>query len=395
MNLLRLVVVAALCSLAGAVAAQPGAARPAARAHVHHPQPPVTTVAFDPGGRLWRAAVRDGRVLVSSSSDLGRSFGPEVAVNAQPQLLWADGENRPKLGFDAQGRVHVTYTEKVEADDPMAGHVRHAVSSDGGRSFSAPSIVNDDRRPISHRFDTLVVAPQGGVWIVWQDLRDAAPGARSGALYYAHAPDGQRFGPNVKLTGNTCECCKPAAGLGRDGVPVAVWRHVFEGRVRDAAMARLAPGAEPVRVARDGWAIDGCPHQGPSMAVGADGTVHAAWFTGAPGREGIVYARSGDGGLGFRTPMRFTRGEHMPARPDVLAVGARAWLVWREFDGTTTRVMLSRSDETGQRWSRPVPVASATGVADNPRLLQRDGRVFLSWAVHGRPWQLQPLEEGA
>lgn len=399
----RLVLAAGLTGLAtralpqGIAPPRPGAAASGAHAgHVHRASPPVVTVAFDPAGRLWRAAVREGFVLVASSADLGRSFGPEVSVNRERQVLWADGENRPKLGFDDHGRIHVTYTEKVASDDPMAGHVRHARSTDGGRSFSAPVIVNDDRRPISHRFDTLVVHPQGGAWLVWQDLRDAAPGrGRAGALYYAHAADGERFGANVKLVDGTCECCKVAAGLGADGVPVVFWRHVFEGSVRDHAMARVLPGATPQRVARDGWRIEGCPHQGPAMAVGSDGTLHFAWFTGAEGREGIGYARSGDSGATFRTPMRFTRGEHMPARPDVLALGRHAWVVWREFDGTTTRVLLSRSDESGQRWSRPAVVASATDVADNPRLLQRGGRVYLSWSVNGRPWQLQPLEEGA
>lgn len=366
---------------------------PAARRHVHvHAQAPVVSAAFDPQGRLWRAVVHDGLVLVSSSNDLGKSFGPETAVNGRPQTLWAEGENRPKLAFDTRGGVHVSYTEKLQSEDPMAGHVRHAVSRDGGRRFSEPTIVNDDRRPLSHRFDALVADRNGGAWMVWQDLRDAGPSSRAGAIYFAHASDGEHFGPNVKLAGGTCECCKVGAALGPDGVPVAFWRHVFDGE-RDHAMARLVPDAQPVRVARDGWKINACPHQGPVIAAGPDGALHFAWFTGAEGKQGIAYARSVDGGRSTEAPARFLAGAQTYSRPAVLASGSQAWIAWKAFDGTTTRVMLARSDDGGRHWQAPVALASTARVNDHPQLLEHAGRAFLAWSVEGEPWRLLALGE--
>jgi len=52
--------------------------------------------------------------------------------------------------------------------------------------------------------------------------------------------------------------------------------------VRDHAVMTFAGPDKPgpvYRVSDDDWAIDACPHHGPSLAVTRDGTYHAAWFT--------------------------------------------------------------------------------------------------------------------
>src|SRR5690606_1520842 len=61
----------------------------------------------------------------------------------------------------------------------------------------------------------------------------------------------------------------------------------------------------------DGWRIDGCPHAGPSLAVSADGRLHAAWYTGAPDRPGIYHVTADDD-LRFGTPTALLAGEWVP-----------------------------------------------------------------------------------
>src|SRR5204862_915263 len=101
--------------------------------------------------------------------------------------------------------------------------------------------------------------------------------------------------------------------------------------VRDHALIafdqRGAPG--PLRqVGDDDWAIDACPHQGPSLAIGPDGSFHAAWFTDGNRRQGLFYARSSDQGASFSAPMTIGAADRQPSRPALLAHGGTLWLAW-------------------------------------------------------------------
>ncbi len=117
--------------------------------------PTAATAAFDARGRLWLATVEDGHVVLRHSNDMGKTFSVLVRVNPASERIAADGENRPKLAFGKHGEVYVSWTQSL--DVPFAGHVRFAYSRDGGATFSPPVTVNDDRAPISHRFDSLIV----------------------------------------------------------------------------------------------------------------------------------------------------------------------------------------------------------------------------------------------
>ncbi len=108
-------------------------------------------------------------------------------------------------------------------------------------------------------------------------------------------------------------------------------------------MARADPGtlrfgaAVPLRA--DGWVFPACPHAGPSLAIDADGTVHAAWYTGVEGRQGLWYTRSDDRGHLVRLSelhaglMRDT-GIVFPGKLPSLAGHARGReMVWWEAGG--------------------------------------------------------------
>lgn len=45
------------------------------------------SVAMDTQGKLWRASVKDGFVLVDASSDMGKTFSAPVKVNTTAQKL--------------------------------------------------------------------------------------------------------------------------------------------------------------------------------------------------------------------------------------------------------------------------------------------------------------------
>ena len=407
--LTRLLVVIIVLAVAGLAAALPTPACAQHGGHAGHAAPrtarpavPVVSVAFDPGGRLWRVRVQDGFVLVAHSDDLGRRWSTDVRVNREPQRVWNDGENRPLIAGDGRGRVVVSYTQML--DVPMAGHVRFAQSTDGGRRFTEPLVVNTHREAISHRFQAMVMDPRGRVWLAWLDKRDQAAAQASGrgyvgaAVYTTHTDDGRRFAPETRLAEHSCECCRLALATDPAGRPALVWRHVFPPNLRDHALAWLdAPAPAVQRVSHDGWQIDGCPHHGPALAIAADGTQHVAWFTGGPDEPRLGYARSFDGGRRFVTTMHVGDPDAQPGRPALLSVGRRVLLAWRQFDGQRSSVLVRQSGDGGRTWSAPRVLARSAGVADHPALLSHGGRAFLSWSADetGHRVSLVPEEDAA
>ena len=54
----------------------------------------AVSVAADENDVLWLAQMREGRIVVSHSKDNGKRFSEGVAVNAAPESILAEGQNR-------------------------------------------------------------------------------------------------------------------------------------------------------------------------------------------------------------------------------------------------------------------------------------------------------------
>lgn len=353
-------------------------------------------VAADASGRLWRAQVENGQVRISRSDDAGKTFTPAVAVNREPERIAADGENRPKLAFGKNGELYVSWTRSL--DQPYSGHVRFARSLDDGRSFSPPITVNDNTEIISHRFDSLLVDGRGRVWLTWLDKRDASAAKQRGqaytgaAVYYAVSDDqGASFTPNRRLAEHSCECCRIALARDIDGTPVAFWRHVFDPNIRDHALARLDDTAALRRVSHEQWAVDACPHHGPALSISADGVMHLTWYSGAEKLRGLYYAFSRDRGQTFSAPLAFGNPDAQAGHPQVLALGTRVSLVWKEFDGKQTVIRAQQSRDGGHTFAKPVTLATSASASDHPQLVSNGRHVLLSWNSVAEGHRLVPL----
>jgi hypothetical protein len=102
-----------------------------------------------------------------------------------------------------------------------------------------------------------------------------------------------------------CYCCKTSVAAGSNDRIVASWRHVYPGNVRDIALALSSDGGRtfgsPVRVSQDNWVLDGCPENGPAVAIDKGNVIHVVWPTLVPGSAGaeptmaLFYAMSRDG----------------------------------------------------------------------------------------------------
>jgi len=352
----------------------------------------AVTTSFDENGKLWLASIRGQHVYVSYSDDRGVTQSAPVKVNAEPENILGDGENRPKI-IVRKGVIYVSYTQGLAK--PTTGDIRFSRSTDGGKSFSAPITVNDNREVISHRFDSMVVNDKGHIYIAWIDKRDLSAAQKKGekyngaSVYYAMSDDGgANFRSNIKIADHTCECCRTAMAVDTDGYPVVTWRHIYETNIRDHALIKLDGKMAPVRLSQENWNTASCPHHGPSISIASDGIYHATWFSNAPDRHGLFYAHSTDHGKTFSSPLNFGNFEAQPARPYVLSLGSRVYLVWKEFDGESTGIFGIFSGDSGKSWSVPKKLAATSDVSDWPFLISENNRAYLSWNTKNEGYRL-------
>lgn len=347
------------------------------------PRPELgTSAAFGPDGALYAVSKAGGHVLLHRSDDAGASWRAPVVVNREPEVISAEGENRPKLAFAPDGGVLVSWTRPLAK--PYTGEIRFA-RADDGRTFDAPFTVHQDRQAITHRFETLAITGSGQVLLVWIDKRDlvtaqaAERDYRGAAVYAAVSDDGGRtFRPEVKVADHSCECCRIAVANDTDGQPLVLWRHVFEPNERDHALAKLGadarPVGEPARATFDHWRIDACPHHGPALAVAPDGTRHAVWFNERDGDGRVFYGRLVDGRVDGQRPIGGERAAHA----DIAVAGERVAIVWKEFDGERTQLRGALSDDGGRHF-RDIALAATDGASDQPRALRRGEALFAFW----------------
>lgn len=300
---------------------------------------------------VWLASSDSGNdVFVAMSDDGGARFAAPVRVNDLPGDAAGNGEQPPRVVLHDR-TVAVVWISKRQG---VSG-VRAAQSADGGRSFSAARTISPEGVTGARGWESVAIADDGMVHAAWLDGRNAAPMA---ADHHDHGVMRQdivhamwRAGEPVvesPVADNVCFCCKTGVVThGRD--VFVVWRHLFEGGVRDIAVARSADGGRtfgsPVRVSADNWKIDACPDDGPSLAVEGNGTLHVAWPTllsdsGQP-HMAIFETISMDGGATFTARARVdasTTGASHP-RMAVSRDGVRA-IVWDEAAAAGRQAMI-------------------------------------------------------
>lgn len=350
------------------------------------------SAAVDAEGSLWAVRKEGQRVVIQRSTDRGASWSAPQPVNGTPEPVSADGDSRPKIAAGPDGTLYVSWTSPLA--NPYTGNIRFARSLDGGRSFSEPITVNDDRQEITHRFDALAVDAKGRVHVAWIDKRDQAAAKAAGREYRGagvfvdHSDDrGAQFAGNRRLDEHSCECCRIAMATRPAGGVDLLWRAVFEPNIRDHARAGVtADGSLETarRASWDDWRIDACPHHGPALARDDGGRLHAVWFTQGPGREGIHYGRflSGDTPAGPLAERRI--GGHGAAHADVAVSGARVAIAWKEFDGTQTRLRAQRSDDGGETWYE-LDLTQTDGPSGQPQVLVDAQGFLVFWHTREKP----------
>ncbi len=183
-----------------------------------------------------------------------------------------------------------------------------ALTNDAGKTWREIGHPHRDDAAAEHGFVTIFKESDHAAGIIWLDGRDyikkgerTLPPGRSGnfALRYTtiHADGG--MSDEQIIDDNTCTCCWTSVAQTPAGA-IAVWRGRTDSEVRDNrfALMRDAKWTAPSSLGGEGWQIDACPVNGPSVASQGNQVV-ASWFTAQGDKPRVRIAFSGDSGKSF------------------------------------------------------------------------------------------------
>jgi hypothetical protein len=321
----------------------------------------------------------------------GGEGSPVVRVNPEgggPDAL----HQAPGLAMGSEGELYVTWSVPNRTPGALfASDLHLARSTDGGRTFERPVLVNDDGQAISHSFEDVLAEGDGRVYVAWLDGRGKDKSG-AGAIFARSRDRAATVEKNLVIDGMACPCCRPMAALAPDGSLWVAWRKTFPGNVRDIVVAQStdkgATFSQPKRVRLDGWVFTACPHRGPSIAFDRQGRLYVGWYTEGMDEQPRIYlATSDDQGRTFTEPVSLHTSA--TALPDHLAMTVHpdgvVVAVWEEVTGVRKRVVMRLSEDRGRSFG-PVMTLSESAKAEYPAVaVHEDGQVAVSWMEHAFP----------
>lgn len=333
----------------------------------------------------------DGRLFVLTRAADDHTSDPPSELRDPLGPIEPHGEAPPKVAYGRDGTLYALYAvgKLVPGRRFPASALRVARSADGGRTWSAPKTVAMDSSArddfaASRNFHALHVAADGSLYAAWLE---SSSHRGSGTFITRSSDGGDTWTPAVRVdAGESCPCCRTAIATADDGTLYLAWRAVLPGNVRDIVVARSsdhgATWAAPERVHADNWAIDACPHAGPSMQVDGSGRVHIAWWTGMEGAAGVYYARSTDGARTFSTPIAMRTAESSSPSHVQLALNGEAEVLVAWDDGTvrTPRVLLRMSRDGGGTFGEATIVSDESRAATFPVLAAGGNTITVGWS---------------
>ena len=328
------------------------------------------------------------RLRFSERTAAGWTQARDVASGSDWFVNWADVPSVVRL---EDGTIVGHWLQKSGADT-YAYDVRLSYSTDDGKTWSNSFTPHHDGTKTEHGFATLFQMPGAGLGLVWLDGRNMKSGSHDAPG--GHAAAGQddmslrfgTFGRDWKQTSETaldlrvCECCPTTAAMTSDG-PIVAYRDRSPEEIRDIYVTRLENGkwSEPKPVHADGWRINACPVNGPSLSARGR-NVAIAWFSAKDDQPKAFAALSSDAGRTFGVPVRVDDAASL-GRVDVeLLPDGSALAAYMEFAEQKAQFRVRRVRPDGTT-SAPVTVTGMVGnrSSGHPRMALHGDELVFAW----------------
>ena len=343
-----------------------------------------------PDGRVflsWHEPLDSGSALRVASFD-GRSWSTPTTIRRGRDFFvnWADFPSIEALG---NGRLAAHWLQRTGSSSYAYG-VRVAFSTDDGKTWSAPVVPHTDSSNNEHGFVSFWRETKGvgAAWLDGRKFNRDAPRGQNEMTVISTALDATgRIADEVTLDARVCDCCQTSAAMTAKG-PIVAYRDRSPDEIRDIYYVRRVLGkwTAPVAIRNDGWQINACPVNGPSVDAIGD-RVALAWFTAANNEPRVRVALSSSAGLEFNEPVRIDEGN--PAgRVDVAVLrDGGALVTWIErTGGDTAEVRLRRVQRNGRVGpSTTIAASSASRASGFPRMAISGEHVMFAWTAPTRP----------
>ena len=257
-----------------------------------------------------------------------------------------------------------------------------------GEKIKEDFLLNTDGVKAEHGFVSIIPNNNNkGFFITWLDGRNTVEKKLDGH----HKPMTIRFAEitnkgNVinesELDAAVCDCCQTSIAITNNG-PIVVYRDRSEKEVRDIYSIRNINGVweEPNPLHNDGWIINGCPVNGPKVAVNST-NLAIAWFTVVNNNPLVNVSFSKTNGDSFGTPFKLNDHDAI-GRVDVAFLNNEEVIVsYMEVDDIGTYLRIKKVSVNG-KVSKPITISKIDGGRNTgvPQLEIINNKIFIVWTI--------------
>ena len=256
-----------------------------------------------------------------------------------------------------------------------------------GEKIKKDFLLNTDGVKAEHGFVSIIPNNNKGFFITWLDGRNTVEKKLDGhhkpmTIRFAEITNTGEVINESELDEAACDCCQTSIAMTNNG-PIVVYRDRSENEVRDIYTIRNINGVweEPNQLHNDGWIINGCPVNGPKVAVNST-NLAIAWFTVVNDNPIVNVSFSKTNGDSFGTPFKLNDLDAI-GRVDVAFLNNEEVIVsYMEVDDIGTYLRIKKVSVNGEI-SKPITVSKIDGGRNTgvPQLEIINNEIFIVWTI--------------
>jgi len=305
-----------------------------------------------------------------------------IATGSDWFVNWADFPTHA-----INGNLILTSYLKKSASGTYNYDVVLSLQKLSGEKIKEDFILHSDGVKSEHGFVSIIPNDNNGFYVTWLDGRNTVEKKLDGhhkpmTIRFAEITAGGGVINESELDSATCDCCQTSIAANKNG-PIVVYRDRDKKEVRDIYITRQINGAweAPSPVHKDGWIINGCPVNGPKVAVNSN-NLAVSWFTVSNENPIVNLSFSKSNGDSFGTPIKINDHDAI-GRVDVAFLNEQEVIVsYMEGDDVGTYLRIKKVSING-KVSEPITISKIDGGRNTgvPQLEIFNSEIFIVWTV--------------
>ena len=332
----------------------------------------------------WISSKEENKASLNYSRYMeGRWIKPQVIASGSDWFInWADF---PAHAINQD--LIITSHLKKSASGTYTYDVILNLQKLSGEKIRENFLLNTDGVKAEHGFVSIMANNEKGFFITWLDGRNTIEKKLEGdhkpmTIRFAEITDKGDVIKESELDTSTCDCCQTSIAITNDG-PIVVYRDRSEEEVRDIYSVKNINGTweKPNAVHDDGWIINGCPVNGPKVAVNSK-NLAVSWFTVSNNHPLVNVSFSKNNGNSFGAPLKVNDHDAI-GRVDVAFLNDEEVIVsYMEVDDIGTYLRIKKVSFDG-KISEPITISKIDGGRNTgvPQLEIIDSEIFIIWTI--------------